>query len=174
MLLGQGKYQEAQRRAEQTLGYEKEDWYSLLDIALDNLSLGRAYLQRAQKGQSGDYAQSETHLDQAVTGLRRSGRQDYVPRGLLARAALRRVTGDTDRARADLEEAASIAEWGGMRLHQADCHLEYTRLHLAEGKVDQARASLATAKAMVEEMGYGRRDGEVEALENALEGVLNH
>jgi hypothetical protein len=55
-----------------------------------------------------------------------------------------------------------------MRLHQADCHLEYARLYLAQGKPDQARQHLATAKAMIEDMGYHRRDGEVAELEGAL------
>jgi hypothetical protein len=34
------------------------------------------------------------HLDAAAEGLRKAGREDQVPRGLLARAAFRRDTGD--------------------------------------------------------------------------------
>jgi len=62
-----------------------------------------------------------------VDGLRQAGRQDYLPRGLLARAELRRVTGELDKARRDLDEAFSIATRGGMRLFEADCHLAYAR-----------------------------------------------
>ena len=100
-----------------------------------------------------------------MDGLRRAGTQDYLPRGLLARAALRRVTGAHDRARGDLDEALSIATRGGMRLHEADCHLEYARLCLATGETEAAREHLARAKALVAETGYHRRDGEVAALE---------
>ena len=91
-----------------------------------------------------------------------------LPRGLLARAELRRVTGDYQRARADLDEAQRIAERGGMGLYLADCHLEWARLCLAMGDRDQARRAWATAKAMIEEMGYHRRDGEVAELARAL------
>ena len=87
---------------------------------------------------------------------------------MLARAELRRVTGALERARADLEEALSIATRGGMRLHEADCHLEYAWLHLACGDKEKARESLAQARGMVEEIGYHRRDGEVAELEAQL------
>ena len=40
--------------------------------------------------------------------------------------------------------------------------------HLARGDKDQARAGLAAAREMVEQMGYHRRDGEVEELEKIL------
>ena len=107
-------------------------------------------------------------LDQAVAGLRQAGQQDEMPRGLLARAALRRVTRDFDRGRCDLDEALVIATRRGMRLHEADCHLEYARLFLAMGDAAQAREHFAVARRMVSEMGYGRRDGEVAELEGVL------
>jgi tetratricopeptide (TPR) repeat protein len=168
LLLGQGKYHEAQSRAARTLEWTQQAGGSLLSIALDHLSLGRAHLLQAQQEGTGNYTQAATHLDQAVDGLRVAGRQDYLPRALLARAALRRATGEADRARVDLDEAAATAERGGMRLYQADCHLEYARLYLAEGEEDQARQYLATAKVMIEDMGYHRRDGEVAELEQRL------
>jgi hypothetical protein len=109
-----------------------------------------------------------------------------LPRGLLARAELRRAmgaldTGELDRARRDLDEAFSIATRGGMRLFEADCHLEYARWYLAAKRRDvpaerlyggdamaQAREHLAIAKQMIEEMGYHRRDQEVKELEAQL------
>jgi ATP/maltotriose-dependent transcriptional regulator MalT len=164
-----------QSRAGQTLEWvTPQNW--LLDIALDHLSLGRAHLLQAQQEGSRDpstglrtgFTQAAAHLERAVDGLRQAGTQHRIPRGLLAQAALRRVTGSLDRARADLEEALSIATRGGMRLHEADCHLEYARLHLACGEKEKARQSLAQAKAMIEDMGYHRRDGEVAELEEML------
>ena len=95
--------------------------------------------------------------------------QHEIPRSLLARAALHRVRGDFERARRDLDEAMTIAERGGMGLHQADAHLEYARLYLAMGNKPEARERLATAKEMVGRMGYHRRDGEVAELEERLE-----
>jgi tetratricopeptide (TPR) repeat protein len=172
LLLGRRKVEEVQSRASQTLELEKEGWYSLLSVALDHLSLGRAALAEtfwiSETLKVWDVA--ATHLNQAVDGLRQAGRQDELPLGLLARAALRRAMGDPERAQADLDEAFSIATRGGMRLYEADCRLEYARLHLARGERDQARASLAAARKMVEEMGYHRRDGEVKELEEQLGG----
>ena len=55
-----------------------------------------------------------------------------------------------------------------MGLFEADAHLEYARLYVATGERDEARASLVTAKKMIADMGYHRRDGEVEELEREL------
>jgi len=181
LLLGQGKYWEVQSRAENALDIVLSGSRILLDIALNHLSLGRAYLLQAQQEGTGTstpsaalgtgslrasmFSQAAAHLERTVDGLRQAGVQDYLLRGLLARAGLRRVTGALDRARGDLEEVLSIATRGGMRLHEADCHLEYARLHLACGEQEKAREGLARAKEMVEEMGYHRRDGEVAELE---------
>jgi tetratricopeptide (TPR) repeat protein len=180
LLLDQGEYQEVQSRAAQTLEWANQGGLSLLTIALDHLSLGRAHLLQARQEETVPstslraslFTQAAAHLERAVDGLRQAGRQDDLPRGLLARAELRRVMGSLDRAQADLEEAMSISTRGGMRLHEADCHLEYARLHLACGEKEKARESLAKAKGMIEEMGYHRRDGEVAELERAFRGWL--
>jgi len=100
--------------------------------------------------------------------LRQSGNQDDIPRGLLARAEFYRVTGALDKAQRDLDEAFSIATRGGMRLFEADCHLGYARLYLARGEKDRARENLAKAKQMIEQIGYHRRDKEVDELEGQL------
>ena len=107
-------------RAAQTL-----DWWtnhftnaSLLDIALDHLTLGRAALyaailssrssrrEEAHSKPSTPHAVSAeesqslltsaaTEIDSAVSGLRRAGSQHHLPRGLLTRAWLRSLTGST-------------------------------------------------------------------------------
>jgi exonuclease VII small subunit len=111
------------------------------------------------------------NLDRGVEGLRQAGQQDELPRGLLARAELRRVTGAMDKGQRDLDEAFSIAERCGMRLYESDCHLEYARWHLASGDKPKARESLAKAKKMIDGMGYHRRDKEVKELEAQLGDV---
>jgi tetratricopeptide (TPR) repeat protein len=191
LLLGQGKYQEVQSRAGQTLEWARQaEGVSLLDVALEHLSLGRAHLlqtlpRETGEGWGGGYAQAAAHLNQAVDGLRQAGHQEFIARGLLARAELRRVTGNMAGAQRDLEEALSIATRGGMRLHEADCHLGYARLHLAqadsvgangrsplrEANIEQAKEHLETAEAMIADMGYHRRDGEVAELEEMLRGT---
>ena len=169
LLLSQGKYQEVLKRAVQTIEWAKQAiGVSLLDTALISLSLGRAHLLQALQEGSQDFAQAAEHLNQAVDGLRKSGYQYYLPLGLLARAELYRVQGEFERAQHDIEEAMTIAERGEMGLHQADCHLEYARLYLAMRDEDRAREHLAIAREMIEQMGYHRRDNEVEELEAVL------
>ena len=64
--------------------------------------------------------------------MRAAGQQQYLPLGLLARAALHRHTRDFARARVDLQEVFDIADSSGMRLHLTDYHLEMARVLLAE------------------------------------------
>ncbi len=164
LLLGQGEYREVLNRAGQTLEWAEQASLDILSAALDHLSLGRAHTLQAQE-KTGDFSQACIQLDQAVDGLRQAGTQHNLPWGLLARAELHRVMGNTDRAQHDLDEVMTIAERGGMRLHEADCHLGFARLHLAMGDKGKARESLETAREMIKEMGYHRRDKEVKELE---------
>jgi tetratricopeptide (TPR) repeat protein len=167
LLLSQGKYQEVRQRADQSLQWvTKQGW--LLDIGLDNVSLGRACLVQALGEGTDDYCQAETYLDRAVEGLRRAGHQGFIIRGLLARSVLWRITSAPEKARRDLDEAFAICTRCGMRLYEADWHLEYARWYLASGEKPKAVESLEKARKMIEEMGYHRRDTEVKELEAQL------
>lgn len=168
LLLSQGEYQQVRKRVRQTLVWVEQAGGDLLSLALDTLSLGRAALLQAQVEGLAALPEAERYLNEAVQGLRESGNQDDLPRGLLARAELHRFSKDWADAWRDLDEAREIAERGEMRLFLADYHLEAARLSLAEGKKDQAREHFTTAKQMVEEMGYGRRKPEVDDLEKQL------
>ena len=168
LLLSQGEWREVQGRAEQTLAWMTQDPNGpLLTVALEHLSLARAGVAGALAGE-GDFSVAAREMDAAVEVLRRAAQQDYMALGLLARAALRRAQPDFRDARADLDKALSIATRGGMRLHEADCRLEFARLALAEGDRDAARKSLTAARRIVEETGYARRAPEVEELEREL------
>jgi tetratricopeptide (TPR) repeat protein len=156
-----------QARANQTIKIAKQNnWH--LEFALDNLSLGRAYLLQTQKDVSSDFIKATDHLNQALDGLRQAGTQTYLPLGLLARAELYRLSGEFAKARHDLDEAMVIAERGSMGLHQADCHLEYARLHLAMVEKGKARESLLKAKNMIDKLGYHLRDKDVKEIEGQL------
>jgi nucleoside phosphorylase/tetratricopeptide (TPR) repeat protein len=167
LLLGQGQAQEVKERAARTLEWAKRH-FGLLDIALDNLSLGRAWLLEAQPAGAGDTTQAAEFLQRAVDTLRQAGQMDFLPYGLLARAELRRVRGGYEGAERDLAEVLRIATRGGMGLHLADYHLESARLYLAQGNQDKARERWETAREMIERMGYHRRDKEVDEIEQQL------
>jgi tetratricopeptide (TPR) repeat protein len=171
LLLGQGRHQEVRERVEKTLEWvTKAQW--LLDIALDQLSLGRAWLMRALAENTGDFTKAEDYLHQAVAGLRKAGTNDHLPRGLFARAECYRHQQEFKAAREDLQEALEIAQLGGMKLHLADYHLEAGKLFKAQGKQQDARTHFNTAKEMMVEMGYGRKLPEVEEALSALEFKL--
>ncbi|MDD5393334.1 MAG: hypothetical protein PHE17_09970 [Thiothrix sp.] len=156
---------------------------NLLDIALNQLTLGRAHLQqRLLPSTSGRGAGGEgLHwLDQAVAGLRAAGTLHNLPLGLLARAALHRHTHDFARARQDLQEVFDIANGSGMRLHLTDYHLEMARLLVAESLTPSTASRergaggeglqhhIAAAARLIKETGYHRRDPELAELQQHL------
>jgi tetratricopeptide (TPR) repeat protein len=163
LLLGRGKYKEVLERAGNTIKIaQRNEW--LLDIALDQLSLGRAWLMRTLAEKTGDFTKAMDYLHQAVAGLRKSGNQDDLPRGLFARAEGYRRQREFNAAWADLQEALEIARAGGMKLFLADYHLEAGKLRAAQGKQPDAAVHFATAKKMMEEMGYKKKLPEVTGL----------
>lgn len=107
LLLSLGQYKEVKKRANQTLEWSTEEKY-LLDIGLDKLSLGRAYMLKAVAESGGrtmddgvwkqGLTKAEKFLSQAVDGLREAGVQHYIPQGLLARTELYRYQHDFDKA----------------------------------------------------------------------------
>lgn len=167
LLISQGAIEEVKERARQTLDLAEKHGV-LLAIALNKLSLGQASLIEAEHLGTGTIPQAAEFLERAVAGLRESGMMGYLPRGLLARAALHRFNGDGERAERDLSEVLRVANRSGMGLYLADYHLESARLRLAQGDKEKARDHTATAKEMIERMGYHRRDNEVKELEEQL------
>ena len=110
----------------------------LYDIALDQLALGQCALVFAREAESEDFAEATEYLDAAVDGLRKSGRQDELPRGLLAHAGLYRIQQDFVHARQDLDDAWEIATRSGMRLFECDIHLESARVFMAMNEAGEA------------------------------------
>ena len=166
---------EVERRAAQTLKWAEQAGQDILSAALDYLTLGRVALFRAILAETKaerDEAlpTARQQLTAAVDGLRRAGSADHIPRGLLCRAWLRSVDGDTSGARADLDEAWQIAERGPMRLFMADIHLYRARLFHAVTPYPwtSAKDDLAAARKMISECGYHRRDEELADAEAAL------
>lgn len=154
-------------RAEQTLKWAQAN-LGHLPKALDQLSLGRAYLVGLQRGTCGDIDKARRFIQEAVDSLNQAGTNHYLPLGLLARAALHIHTRACADARVDLDEAMDIATHCGFRLHECDAHLGYARLGITEGDLAVAREHLAKAREIIDETGYHRRDGEVRELDSQL------
>lgn len=171
LLLERGNYREVMERAEKTIEIAARNKW-LLDIALDHLSLGRAWMMRAQNADESEesdaakaWERAKGFLDRAVTGLREAGQLQYLAPGLLVRAAYYRLRTNFPNAWADLAEAREIAESGSMGLFMCDYHLEAGRLCREEGKEKEAREHIETAERMSKEMGYHRRDRAIEKVE---------
>ena len=151
-------------RAGQTLEWAKGAGLSLLTIALDHLTLGRAALSLALLDPAGPTRpaldRAARDITAAVDGLRAAGDEEYIARGLLPRALLHTLLHSPAAARADLDEAEQIASRGGMSLLLADCHLHRARLL-------RDRAELARARALIEHCGYRRRREELQDAEQA-------
>jgi hypothetical protein len=173
--------------------------FGLLSIALDHLTLGRSSLyaaileSRTRQHKSAqnsspptseesqrEFATAAMELDHAVSGLRRAGTQDYLPRGLLTRAWLRGFTGartGTESAQSDLDEAWEIAERGPMPLFLADIHLYRARLFFREttypSQWQSPQHDLAEAHRLIFKHGYLRRKEELEDAEAALKHFVD-
>jgi tetratricopeptide (TPR) repeat protein len=155
---------EVEHRATQTLEWGTR-YGAILDVAHDNLTLGRVALCGAViEPSSFDIRNSESlsHIAAALHGLFQAGDQTLIAGALLTRAWLRSVQGQPERARADLDEAQHLAERGPMPLHLADVHLHRARLF-------RDRDELQKARALIEKHGYGRRLPELEDAEAAAQ-----
>jgi hypothetical protein len=189
------------RRAKQSREIARgNDW--LLDVALDCLTLSRAALYESQLSGNNIPDQS-SEIEAAVSGVRRAGTEDSLPRAFLTRAwqrsLLDRNTGP-DSAQNDLDEAWEIASRGPMPLFLADIHLHRARLFgLCEPRRVSGRArdasianeargltasgsqypwesvehDLGEARRLIEKHGYGRRTEELEDAELALLGKVS-
>jgi hypothetical protein len=177
-----------------------------LNVALDVLTIGRTHVgiaieniarQQALATARNDTSMARARLDAAIDGVRAAGRLEFVPHGLLARAAFRRNLGNWNGAARDLDEVEEIAEPTPMRLHLCDMALERARLGFARieafaplnGMVDdstpkpnppseaermslrdEAAKQLAIAAEYITRCGYHRRDEELAELEAVLAG----
>jgi tetratricopeptide (TPR) repeat protein len=170
---------EVRQRAEALLALGKSSDFTRFTLGVHQLNLGQAHLGlwlaargRGMPAAAPDVAehrnQAADALDQAVDELRQSGRDDMLPRALLARAGLRRFLDDRAGAEIDLAEVEEVAERSGMRLVACDAHLERARLLLTSGDAASARTHADAAAAIVAETGYHRRDRELAALDTAL------
>ncbi len=174
---GRRTCRQAKEYAEQALATAEDRGWDR-EIALSHMFLGRAHLDlellatRDQRGHGFDAADSRfeyalRHLDQAVERLRQGEQQTYVPRALLARAALYRVLAD-DRAFSDLTEAEKLASSHRLPLHSCDIHLEWARLHADRRELELACERIVLARELAAAKGYHCRDQEIAAVKEIV------
>ena len=167
LLLERGAVETVLQRAAQILEWAQR-YSGFRDVGLAHLSLGRVCTARHAAGHRTAGALAVEHLNQAVARLRESCDQQYLPLGLLYRAAWYRQTGDYASAGWDLEEGLLLTNRGRIRLYESDLRLERVRLLQAEKRVWEARGELEQARRLIEQTGYARRMAEVERLTEEL------
>ena len=171
LLLARGRAGEVLRRAEVNLSdYNsgRRSNVSLLDHGLENLSSGRAHAALARAaGADADATREKARarLDAAVDGLRDAGAMEFLVRGLLARAAFHRQTGDAHAARDDLRAVLETAERSEMRLFLIDARIEEALQWLTpppDGPDQRpslnAHSALEAASALIKSTGLKRRE----------------
>ena len=170
LLLTLGMTDKAIERARRALEQIDQTRGSKLAVAQMHLALGRALLVKLQD-RAADLGFVKEHLDQAMQGLSEANHQVHMPPGRLARADLRRLSGDFEGAKADLDEVLAIATrdpQAPMLLYQVDYFLGQSRLHLTLGFREDARHDLNEARRILQETRYHRRDSELADLESKL------
>jgi tetratricopeptide (TPR) repeat protein len=154
---------DAERRAEKWFEWRMPS-DSLLDIALDHLSLARARLYRAllSAAPQSEIANLQSEIRTTLDRLRQANQVDHLPKALLTAALyFGSLAEQPDEARRCLDEAQQIAERGPMPLYLADIHLHRARLF-------RDKTELALARTLIEKHGYRRRKEELEDAETAL------
>ncbi|MCA8953097.1 MAG: tetratricopeptide repeat protein, partial [Planctomycetes bacterium] len=137
-----------------------------LEIALDSLTLARAYMATEPTNREA----AEPHLRDALSHLRKAGNEDEIPRGLLARATFHRLADDLSSAMKDLDAAQKLCRRHDLRLFEADVALERARCQLAAGERADAGATLSVARELIAAMNYGRYRSELTRLQAELAG----
>lgn len=158
---------EIEQRATQTLAWAVQARAGLIDFALNHLTLARVTLYRSRLEQRPlpDSDDAESHIAHAIRGLRESGQQDELPRGLLTLAWYQHEHGNNAAARETLCEAEQIADRGPMPLHLADIHLHCARLF-------HDKEELILAEKLINKHHYERRRNELNDAKNAIESIL--
>ncbi len=138
LLLEKGQFDRAMSRATKTLAWSQMNGW-LLEVALDNLTLGRAHFglalsQRFDARRGAGVRAARLSLNASVDGFRKSSSNNHIPEALLSRAALSRCLGDWIGSYRDIEDVEEIAEPGPMKLFLCDLALERARVALAEAE----------------------------------------
>jgi len=129
---------------------------NLLDIANNHLTIARALFALNR------FEEAREEFDQAVAGIRKAGKINFMPEFLLERAKFHLHQQDFPQAQTDLEEAQEIIDRCGMELYAVDAALLRGNLNLDLNK--PAHEEYEIAKRLIDKTGYHLRDGELEEL----------
>ncbi|MCL4872133.1 MAG: hypothetical protein KJ063_24505 [Anaerolineae bacterium] len=172
LLETKGQFDEMTQQADMGLRLlEQADGNRTLAEALLYLLSGRSYLGKAREGSMADLNRAEKQLQISMELLDKSGRDDCIILGLVARAEFYRLRQDWGKMQIDLMKAKMIAERGGMDLYQADALIGLAKYYMAQSENQKAENCWKEAKSLVEKMGYHSRDIDILAIQKSLTGL---
>ena len=102
------------------------------------------------------------YFNEAVLGIRKASKMNFLPMVLLARANFSRFQQDIEAAQRDLDESLDIIQTCGMKLFLVDTALLQGNLYLDQNST--ANECYKTAKEFIEITGYHLRDPELDLL----------
>ncbi|OWK46476.1 hypothetical protein [Fimbriiglobus ruber] len=133
--------------------------------SLARLTLGRFFLL------AGDLPRAIPLIESSAEELVQSAVTDLAIRGLLGRARLDQVRGQTETAHKDTETALNLSEKRKHRLCEIECHLELVALNLAVGPRSAASVHWDIAARLIRQCGYQRAEKRREQLRRQIEIV---
>jgi tetratricopeptide (TPR) repeat protein len=202
LLMQSNEWQAAKDRASYTIEISRDHGWGMIEglerLVLSRVSCHSAIVAASFAGNTTSKISTDIEFRECLEILRARWHSEYIPRGLLARAAFYLNVADWDGAARDLDEIAEIAEPGPMRLFLCDMALERARLAFARieafaplnGMLEkdnppkptvpsakqitelkgEAEKQLKIAADYIEKCGYHRRDEELAELQAVLRG----
>ncbi|GJM12249.1 MAG: hypothetical protein DHS20C12_06520 [Pseudohongiella sp.] len=166
-LLDTGRVDEALERALQTLRWrESNSWQVAVDTtslyATDLLVLGLIYLEL------GDIEDASYYLNRQVELLKSANEWLYLPSGLIARAKLHIVEGNSFAAERDLGEALIISKRTGALLSTLEANMVFTELALKNDDHPLARSYFEKAITIEGMDSYAQHSTVLESLRAQL------
>ncbi len=135
LLMQSNEWQAANDRASYTIEISQDHGWGMVEglerLILSRVSCHSAIVAANNVGNPASKISTDFEFRKCLEILRARWHAEYIPRGLLARAAFRLQVGDWEGAARDLDEVAEIAEPGPMRLFLCDMALERARLAFA-------------------------------------------
>lgn len=179
LLTESGRSQEVHERAAQAIVWARADLepgarpdpmfsLGLLDLPLAHLMRVLADCADAEATQSPPPKSGAEDLDLALGKFKAASKREFEPLCELVSARWHRLSGEEAPARGELEDALMVVRQVGLRLLEADCHLEAARIDLRFRSPSEARPHVRQAAEIIERMRYGRRDAELQALRAAV------
>lgn len=163
LLLELGEGEEVERRGRRMFDW-RVDSDPLLYLGLDHLSLACSLWTLGRPA-------AREHFASAIDNVRAAGQQGYLPSALVLHAAFLRETGDREGAARALNEAVQISVRSEMRLAECDARLEQARQTLDSNDLPTARSAFETARTLIDDCSYHRRDCELALIESRIAHV---